>query len=374
MTLRIIEKTKNIYFLDQELFYNDLTLEKEFSSNENLQVLENMRIRNNLNANIEKGLFHNSYRIKFNLENKPLVSIIIPFKDQPKLLQNCLNSIINLSTYDNFEIIGISNNSKEKETFKQMEIFENKDSRIKFVEYNVPFNYSHINNYAVKNHSKGKHIIFLNNDIEIISNDWIESLLEYSQQEEIGCVGAKLLYPNNTIQHCGIKVGGDNVAQHFLAHLKVENNGYEYRESLVQNVTAVTAACMMTKKSLLEEIDYFDENLTVAYNDVDLCLKAIKKGKVNIFTPYCKAYHYESISRGSDRNGEKLKRLLKEQTILKEKNKDILEKEDLYITDNIFNQMQLQIHDIKNKNILKKIRIYSKPIREKIKKFIKGSK
>ncbi|XOB61351.1 glycosyltransferase family 2 protein [Campylobacterota bacterium DY0563] len=355
------------------MFHQNLDLKKNHNSENNL-VLENMINRTKIDVDVTEGLVANSYHLKYLIKNKPLISIIIPFKDQGKLLQTCLNSILNLSSYENFEIIGISNNSKEKETFRQMEIFEQKDSRIKFIEYNVPFNYSHINNYAVKNYSKGEHVVFLNNDIEIISPDWIEALLQYSQQEEIGCVGAKLLYPNNTIQHCGIKVGGENVAQHFLAHLKIENTGYEYRESLVQNVTAVTAACMMIKKTLLEEIDYFDENLTVAYNDVDLCLKAIRKGKTNVFTPYCKAYHYESISRGSDKNGEKLKRLLQEQAILKKNNKEILEKEDLYITDNIFNQMQVQIHDIKNKSILKKIRIYSKPIREKIKKLIKGSK
>jgi len=374
LNLRLIENNSNIYFLDKVLFHIDLDKKNDFSKSEDKLILKSMLKRRNLDASIEDGLIESSYRIKYSIKYEPLVSIVIPFKDQPHFLQQCINSILDLSTYKNFEIIGISNNSEEEKTFQYMKEFKRKDKRIKFIEHNVAFNFSEINNFAVKEHTKGEHIIFLNNDIKIISENWIESMLEFSQQEEIACVGSLLYYENNTIQHCGIKVGGDNIAQHFLAFLKKDSASYSNRELLIQNVTAVTAASLMIKKDLFLKIGAFDENLTVAYNDVDLCIKAVKDGKRNIFTPYSKAYHFESVSRGYDKSDEKRNRLIREQNSLKEKHQKFLELEDLYITDNLFNEMQFQIHNVKNKNIFKQVRIYSKPIRQKLKNIFKRSK
>jgi GT2 family glycosyltransferase len=263
------------------------------------------------------------------------VSIIIPFKDKPELLRQCLDSILDKSTYSHFEIIGISNNSTELETDRLMRHYEKLDSRIKFQEYNIPFNFSAINNYAVR-FAKGEHLVLLNNDIEIISPDWIEALLQHSQRPEVGAVGAKLYFPNDTIQHAGVIIGIGGVAAHSHKYSPRESAGYYFRPKIIGNISAVTAACLMVKKSIYEEVGGLEEkHLKVAFNDVDFCLRLREKGYLNIYTPYCEAYHHESISRGYEDTPEKKIRFAAETRYMKKRHAEILKRGDPYYNPNL---------------------------------------
>jgi len=281
--------------------------------------------RRNIDAIVINGLIAGTYKVEHKIIGTPLVSIIIPFKDHPELLTMCIESILEKTTYENFEVIGISNNSKETTTFDEMERLESLDVRIKFYEYNVPFNYSAINNYAVKTYAKGEHILLLNNDIEIITKDWIESMLEHSQRKNIGAVGAKLFYPNDTIQHAGVIVGLSGVAGHSHKYFPGDSHGYFGRLAIIQNISAVTAACLMIKKPLFNEIEGLNENeLKIAFNDVDFCLRIGELGYLNVYTPYCEAYHHESISRGLEDTVEKKMRFKSEVEYMQKQHKKIL--------------------------------------------------
>lgn len=280
---------------------------------------------------VEPEYISNSLRIFYPIEGSPLISIIIPFKDKVELLECCISSILSKTTYLNYEIIGISNNSIEEETYECMKKFEQMDSRVKFYQYNEEFNYSKINNYAVHNYAKGEHIILLNNDTKIITPNWIEELLRFSQQENVGIVGAKMYYEDNTIEHAGIAVGLKGYLSHLHRFFHKNEAGYFGRLQLVQNFTSLMAACMMIKTSLYKKLNGLDEiNLTIAYNDIDMCLRAHKLGNRNVFTPYCELYHYESKSRGYLDSPEKREREYKELIYTKTLHKDLFERDPFY--------------------------------------------
>lgn len=342
--LKVLEHTDKIYHIKKVLYHwrkipGSTAAEfsdKSYAQDAGLQSLQHAMHRRKIAAQVENGKYPGTYRIKYDIIDNPLVSIVIPFKDKPELLTMCIGSILDKSTYQNFEIIGISNNSNEQATFHEMKRLESLDNRIKFYEYNVPFNYSEINNYAVLEIAKGEQIILLNNDIDIITSNWIEEMLMHSQREEIGCVGVKLYYPNNTIQHAGISIGVLTLAGHNFKHYSKSVPGYMGRESVVQNVSAVTAACLMIKTKIYKELNGLNEkDLKVAFNDVDFCLRVQEKGYRNIFTPYCEAYHHESISRGVEDNPEKIARFNSEVGYMKQRHKHILENGDPYYNPNL---------------------------------------
>lgn len=273
--------------------------------------------RKNIEAEIEDSRILGLYRLKYKVKGNPLVSIIILNKDHKKDLSKCIKSILK-SSYNNFEIIILENNSTNKSIFKYYDKIKEND-KINIIKYpHKGFNYSKLNNYAVK-FAKGDYYIFLNNDIEIITNDWIENLLGAAMREDIGAVGCKLLYSNNTIQHAGIVLNFTGVAGHVNAHLSTNDVGYMGRNMIQQNYSAVTAALMMVSKENFSKVNGFDEKLAVAYNDVDFCLKLLNIGKVNLYEPYVVAYHYESKTRGYDETEEKKKRLDNEANTLKKK-------------------------------------------------------
>jgi glycosyltransferase involved in cell wall biosynthesis len=354
--LRLTEKTSKIYHI-QKVLYHWRMLETSTSANSEAKpeaiergrvVVEEALKRRGIKATVEHGNMHHYFRVKYNIEGNPLVSIVIPFKDKPELLDMSINSILEKSTYKNYEIIGISNNSEEPETFKMMAELEKKDTRVSFHEYNVEFNYADINNYAIKTYAKGEHVLLLNNDIEIISPEWIESMLELSQREDVGCVGAKLYYPDDTIQHAGIIIGLGGYAGHSHKLSQRDSAGYFNRLSVVQNLSAVTAACLMIKKSIYEEVNGMDEvRFKVAYNDVDFCLRVLEKGYLNIFTPFAQMYHHESISRGYETTPEKIARFQKEKDALSKRHNAILTKGDPYYNPNL-------THDKENFSIAEK--------------------
>lgn len=232
----------------------------------------------------------------------PLVSIIIPTKDQVNLLKQCVESLLNKTEYPNYELIIIDNQSVEQETYDYLTQLQD-NQRIKIISYDMPFNYSKINNFAVNQHAKGEVITFLNNDTEVISTNWLNEMVSHVVRPEIGIVGAKLYYPNDTIQHAGVICGlgpkkGKGVAGHIHCKLTRNDNGYIGKAVLTQNFLAVTAACMMIRREVFQELGGFEEsNLIIAFNDVDLCLRAYKQGYRILWTPYAELYHHESATR-----------------------------------------------------------------------------
>lgn len=281
--------------------------------------------------------FATIFRIRYALTARPKISIIIPNKDHASDLRRCTQSIITRSSYDNFEIVVVENGSSEPETeevYKEIE----KAPFGKVVRYEYApgesFNFSKLVNFGVRN-SDGEMILLLNNDTEVISRDWLENLLMYAQREDVGAVGCKLYYGERKIQHAGIVIGlgAHRTAGHTHYRLSWENLGYMGRLCYAQDVSAVTGACLMVKRSDYEKAGGFDESFAVALNDVDFCLKLRKEGLLNIFTPFSELYHYESISRGDDTDGhdkEKEERYNAEAEHFREKWKEELEKGDPY--------------------------------------------
>ena len=299
------------------------------------KAIEDQLQKDETGVRVEFGSMKGTYRVFREIKGNPLVSIVIPFKDKPELLDSCLNSILNRSSYNNFEIVGVSNNSEQELTHQRMEHFAAHDSRIRFVEKNIPFNFSAICNYGVEQ-AKGDYLILLNNDIEIISPDWIERMLEHAQRDEIGAVGGKLLYPDGRIQHAGVVAGMVGAAGHPHKFFPDDHIGYHGRLQMVFNTSAITGAMMMMKTDKFKAAGGFDEaNLAVAYNDIDLCLKLLDQGYYNVFTPHCRATHHESISRGYEDTDEKMQRLLKEQAYFLSKWADFLEAGDPYYNPNL---------------------------------------
>lgn len=339
--LKVVEQSNKIYHIAKVLYHHRLSVSKETNRSKTVQkigrdALNSALQRRGIAAQVQDGLVSNTYRVKYEIQKEPLVSIIIPFKDKPELLQTCIESILSKSTYLNFEIIGIDNNSEEPQTFSLLESMMARDKRIQFYKYQKEFNYSAINNFAVKNYAKGEHILLLNNDIEIITPEWIEELLMFSQRNDVGAVGAKLYFSNDTIQHAGVIIGIGGFAGHSHKRLPRTSNGYFNRLVIPQNISAVTGACLMVKKKLYEEISGLDEqNLKIAFNDVDFCLRLQERGYMNIFTPYCEAYHYESLSRGAEDTPEKKARMRLEGSYLKKRHDNFFRKGDGFYNINL---------------------------------------
>lgn len=282
--------------------------------------------------------FPTIYRFHYKLTGHPKISIVIPNKDQVAYLIRAIDSIVQKSTYDNYEIIIVENNSKTEEIFEFYRLLE-EIPQIKVVRWEHPFNYSAINNYGVS-FATGEYVLLLNNDVEVISPSWMEEMLMYAQRPDVGAVGAKLYFENRTIQHAGviIGIGEDGVAVHSHAGEPFSSVGYMGRLYFAQDVSAVTAACLMVKKSLYEAVGGFEEKLAVAYNDVDFCLKLREKDLLNICTPYAELFHYESVSRGYEVKPEKQQRFQREVAYMKNKWKTVLEQGDPYYNPNMSKQ------------------------------------
>ncbi len=246
------------------------------------------------------------YKVEYPLYKKPKVSIIIPTKDALGLLSTCISSIINNTQYNNYEIIVINNNSEKEETLTFLQKLDNMYEDIKVLDYNEAFNFAQIMNFGVA-HASGEYVLLLNNDTEVINNNWLCQMVAIALQEDVGCVGAKLLFPDNSIQHAGIFLAPEYAALHsFLRtsdNILINNQIYlEWH----QDVSAVTAACLLVKKSIYEQVGGMDaQNFKVAYNDVDFCLKVMDSGYRNVWTPAAVLYHYESASRGKEDLDEK---------------------------------------------------------------------
>ena len=273
------------------------------------------------------------YRVKYPVQGNPLVSVIIPNKDEKETLQTCLEMLEKNTSYQNFEIIIIENNSTTDEIFRYYKELS-KDPRIHLLRWGKEFNYSAINNFGAA-HAKGEYLLFLNNDVKSINPDWMEEMLGVCQRPEVGGVGAKLIYPDNTIQHAGCVVGMGGIAGHMFVDMPADRTGYLHKASLLQDMSAVTAACLMMKKEVFEEAGGFTEDLAVAFNDVDLCLKVRKNDHLIVYDPYAKLYHMESKTRGAEDSKEKVRRFQTEIEYMRCHWLDILKNGDPYYNKNL---------------------------------------
>jgi len=303
--------------------------EKNYAVDAGEKALDDFFVRNNIRATAEKLPF-GMYRTHYKLPDKtPLVSLIIPTYNALDLVQQCVTSILEKTSYHHYEIIIVDNNSDDENVLNYFREIE-RNSKFRVIEYNKPFNYSAINNFAVR-HARGEFVVLVNNDIEVISENWLTEMLALGMQPNIGAVGARLFYPNNTIQHAGVIVGLGGVAGHAYKDFSREDYGYFGRAQLTQSLSAVTAACLLVKKSIYEEVNGLDEeNLKIAFNDVDFCLKVREAGYRNIWTPYAELYHHESATRGYEDTPEKQARFSSEVIFMQTKWGNSLLKDPAY--------------------------------------------
>lgn len=274
------------------------------------------------------------YRSHVEIEGKPLISIIIPNKDHIDDLELCISSIEEKSTWKNYEILIVENNSEDKKTFAYYEQLKQRYENVRILVWKKEFNYSAINNFAVRE-ARGEYLLFLNNDVEIITPSWMEEMLQICQQDGVGITGAKLYYPDDTIQHAGVVLGLGGIAGHIMCKARREDIGYMGRMVCVQEISAVTAACMLVKTSVFKAAGGFDEELRVAFNDIDLCMQVRQMGQKIVFTPYAELYHYESKSRGLEDTPEKQLRFSKEMKCFRRKWERELLKGDPYYSPNL---------------------------------------
>ena len=324
-TLRVTENAKKIHHISKPLYYwrihagsvaDDISA-KPYAYEAAKRAVESHLERIGLKGKVEYSRAVPAMRVIYQVEAHPLVSIIIPTCDHSDLLKQCIDSIFSLSTYDNYELIICENNSKDPETFRYYDSIKN-DPRVHIVTYEGGFNFSRINNFA-RRYASGEHLLFLNNDIKIITPQWIEEMLMFTQRNDVGACGIKLLYPDDTVQHGGIAMGICGCAANLCPLYPREHEGYMSRLAVASDMSACTAACLMVKANSFDEVGGFDEELAVSFNDVDLCLKLRDKGLLVVFNPVAEAYHYESRSRGYDKSGEKKKRMEREKQLLAQK-------------------------------------------------------
>jgi GT2 family glycosyltransferase len=288
--------------------------------------------RTQTSGEVKTGLRPGTFQVIYPLASKPLVSIIIPNKDQPQTLQRCLESI-RRSSYGAYEIVIAENRSEQAETLALYERLALQPD-VRIVRWDRPFNYSAVNNFGVR-HAAGDVLLFLNNDVQVINADWLERLLEHALRPEVGAVGAKLYYPDGTVQSAGSIIGIYHGAGHYQRFFPGRSAGYGHRLVTVQNLSAVTGACLMMRKAVFEEVGGFEELLVVTFNDMDLCLKVRQQGYRVIWTPHAELVHFECTTRGLDVTAEKQARCQYEMSLFQWKWGDVLKQGDPYYNPNL---------------------------------------
>lgn len=304
--------------------------QKNYTHESGLRALKSYMENSEFPALVQGGMLPNTYKIGWLIPNdSPEVSIIIPTRDSLKIVKRAVDSIIEKTSYENYKIYIIDNQSCKRETQEWFDTIS-KNGNAEIIKYDFPFNYSAMNNYAVERAS-GELICLLNNDVEVINSDWLTELVSQALRPGVGCVGAKLYYPNNTIQHAGVVLGVGGVAGHSHKCFDRNDNGYFSRLKIIQNVSAVTAACLLVKKSVYNEVGGLNESeLRVAFNDVDFCLKVMESGYRNVWTPYSELYHYESLTRGAEDTPDKVARFNREVEYMKGRWKQLLVSDPFY--------------------------------------------
>ena len=340
--LRCVEQASNIKHIAKILYHwrahMDSTAEnpesKLYAFQAGARAIEAHYERCGIDAKVSQEELNGLYRSKYQIKEQPLVSIIIPNKDHIEDLDKCIRSIEEKSTYKNVEYIVIENNSEKKETFEYYDKIQVEFPKVKVVFWEREFNYSAINNFGVT-FAQGEYLLFLNNDTEIINVDCIEELLGYCMREDVGIVGAKLFYEDDTVQHAGVIIGMGGVAGHAFIGAGKSDPEYFGRALIAQDYSAVTAACLMTKRKIFDEVEGFEEKLAVAFNDVDFCLKVRAAGYLVVYNPYAQLHHYESKSRGLEDTEEKVRRFQGEIRTFQYRWADILNEGDPYYNINL---------------------------------------
>ncbi len=316
--LKSIEKDAKVQRIDEVLIHRDHTNQEE-ELQERKRALQNHLIRTKDIAKVVDGLEQGTTRLQRSSSTQTLVSIIIPFKDQVSFLKKCVGSILEKTSYKNYEIVLANNGSKLEETTSYIKQMAVDNSSISICDIDIPFNFSKINNLAVEQAS-GEYLLFLNNDTQIISESWLETMVAELEQDKVGVVGAKLLYEDGTVQHAGVILGVGHIAGHAFRFAKDSDAGQLRRANSTQEYLAVTGACLLTKRNIFIETDKFDEeHLSVSNNDVDYCLKVHDAGYKVVYTPFAKLYHFESKSRSSDLAKSELERYKKEVNFMRQK-------------------------------------------------------
>ncbi|MCD7715616.1 MAG: glycosyltransferase family 2 protein [Lachnospiraceae bacterium] len=345
--LRCTEKADGICHIPRILYHwrvssrstADNPTSKEYAYEAGVRAVAAHLERCGLKGEVSRKKDFGCYRVKYEVEGNPLVSVVIPNKDETDTLKLCLASIFEKTTWKNFEIIIVENNSETGEIFDYYKEIDGRNG-VHVVYYEnekqTGFNYSAINNFGIR-HAKGDYILCMNNDMEVISPDWMTELLGHCMRPGTGAVGARLYYPDDTIQHAGIVIGiggVSGVAGNILVGLKRGHTGYMHRESLQQDLSAVTAACMMIRREAYDAVGGFEEKLAVAFNDVDFCLKIREAGYLVVYDPYAELYHYESKTRGAEDTEEKARRFQRELEYMRTRWIRILKEGDPYYNRN----------------------------------------
>ncbi|WP_252107387.1 MULTISPECIES: glycosyltransferase family 2 protein [unclassified Halomonas] len=284
-----------------------------------------------VSTRVSDGLLPGTQRVQWPMPTpEPLVSLLVPTRDGVHILRPCVDALLERTDYTHFELLILDNQSSCKETLAYLKAVEASDSRVRVIHYDHPFNYSSINNFGAAQ-AKGSIIGLINNDVEPTEGTWLTEMVEQVSRPEIGCVGAKLYYPNDTVQHGGVILGLGGMAGHSHRFFQRDDDGYMGRLKITQNLSAVTAACLLLRKSVFDEVGGLNEtHLAVAYNDVDLCIKVREAGYRNLWTPYAALYHHESISRGADNTPEKRARWLREFAYMRKSWGELLDSDPAY--------------------------------------------
>ena len=335
-------KPEEIYHITKILYHwrchEDSTAEnpesKTYAFEAGKRAIEAHYERTGIRAEVFQGEFPGLYRTKFIRDHDPLISIIIPNKDHTDDLKRCMDSIDRKSTYQNYEYIIVENNSTEEKTFRFYKELEENNPKARVVYWDREFNYSAINNYGAS-FAKGEYLLLLNNDTEIINEDCLEELLGYCMRGDVGAVGARMYYEDDTIQHAGVVIGFGGIAGHCFVLQPRGTTGYCHRIICAQDYSAVTAACMMVKKSAFDQVGGLTEELAVAFNDIDFCMKLRAAGYLIVYNPYAELYHYESKSRGLEDTPEKVARFNKEIATFEKRWPDIMRDGDPYYNPNL---------------------------------------
>jgi len=327
--LRVSEKAKKIHHISKILYHWRIHSEstalnmdtKPYATNAAIKAIEDTLDRRGIKGEVNAiESLAGFYNIKYDLHSQEKVSTIIPTKDKTELTDTCITSVFEKTDYPNFEVVLINNNSSEDAFFKMVEKWQkNEPARFKCVNDEGDFNFSRLMNNAAKA-ATGKYLLLLNNDTEVIQSTWMTEMVRHAQRKSIGAVGVKLLYQNETVQHAGVIIGLRGIAGHHFVGADKNASGYFNYLKSINNFSAVTAACLMVRKEVFDEVGGFDESLAIEFNDVDFCLRLVEKGYFNVFTPYVTLYHYESISRGHPHmTKESYERHLKENKLFKDR-------------------------------------------------------
>ncbi len=340
--LRCCEQTREIYHIPKVLYHwrahENSTSEnpesKRYAFEAGKRAVQAHLDRLQIPARVEMGEYPGLYRVYYQWKEQPLVSILIPNKDHTEDLDKCIRSIEEQSSYRNYEYIIIENNSELPETFEYYKKLERENEKVRVVHWEKEFNFAAINNFGAE-FAQGEYLLLLNNDTEMIGKDCLWELLGPCMREDVGITGARLYYEDGTIQHAGVVIGFGGIAGHTFIGFDGKSNGYFSRIICAQNYSAVTAACMMTKKSVYQQVGGLTEELVVAFNDIDYCMKVKKFGKLIVYNPYAELYHYESKSRGLEDSPQKQERYYKEMKYFVTKWQAFMDQGDPYYNPNL---------------------------------------